>query len=398
MATCHAVKANSIPWAFAIAALRSGCLSIVVADRNRTLVAAAREQGFTLVGFAKAGRLEEREEFFHRWLGDGRHGTMAYLAREPERRLDPRRLTPQFRSVVSLGYPYHSPAPPRIDWRKELRGRIAAYALGPDYHEVVLKRARAVASALLDLHPGALARVYVDTGPVFEREWAVEARLGWFGKNTMTLNADEGSYFFLAEIFTDVELEPSRPAYREHCGTCTRCLDLCPTGALGERYLMEPRLCISYLTIENRGPIPPELRSEMGNWIFGCDICQEVCPWNQPFPQRIASDLLPYMPGLMALDDDGFNRRFGKSAVKRAKRRGLLRNTAVALGNSGNREAIGVLARTLGHEPEPLVRAHAAWALGRLGGAGARRALEAARRREAEAEVAGEVEAALAHL
>jgi epoxyqueuosine reductase len=369
-----------------------------VADRNRAVIAAAREQGFALVGFARIRRLEEREEFFHRWLGDGRHGAMGYLARDPERRLDPRRLAPDFKSVVSLGHPYHSPAPPRIDWRKELRGRIAAYALGPDYHDVVLKKARAVAAALLELHPSALARVYVDTGPVFEREWAAEARLGWFGKNTMTLNAGEGSYFFLAEIFTNVEMEPSRPAYREHCGTCTRCLDRCPTGALAEGYLMEPRLCISYLTIENPGPIPPELRPALGNWIFGCDICQEVCPWNKPFADQIASDLLPSMPELMALDDAGFSRRFGKSAVKRAKRRGLLRNTAVALGNTGNREAVTVLTRTLEREPEPLVRAHAAWALGTLGGARARRALEAARGREAEAEAAREVEAALARL
>lgn len=369
-----------------------------MADRNTAIIAAAREQGFVLAGFAHIRPLDQRKEFIRRWFADGRHDAMAYLACEPERRLDPRRLVPAFKSVVSLAYPYHSPAPPRIDWRRELRGRIAAYALGPDYHRFVLNRARRVADTLANLHPGALARVWVDAGPVLEREWAAEARLGWFGKNTMMLNKREGSYFFLAEIFTDVELEPSLPPYREHCGTCTSCLDRCPTEALAEGYLMEPRLCISYLTIENRGPIAPTLRPKLSNWIFGCDICQEVCPWNQPFADRIASDLLPSLPELMALDDAGFSRRFANSAVKRAKRRGLLRNAAVALGNSGNREAVGVLARTVEREPEPLVRAHAAWALGRLGGDCARHALEAARRRETEAEVIAEVQAALAHL
>ena len=158
---------------------------------------------------------------------------------------------------------------------------------------------------------------------------------------------------------------------------------------------MEPRLCISYLTIENRGPIPRELRPKLGNWIFGCDICQEVCPWNEPFTETIAPDLMPFMPDLMGLDDAGFSRRFSKSAIKRAKRRGLLRNVAVALGNSGNREAVSVLSRTMEHEPEPLIRLHAAWALGALGGAAAKRTLERARKRDADSEVTAEIESAL---
>ncbi len=365
-------------------------------DANQRTIDAAHENGFALVGFARVRRLSERVDFYRRWLDAGRHGTMAYLEREPERRFEPRRLDPRIRSVVSLGYPYHSPAPPTVDWRSELRGRIAAYALGPDYHEVVLKKARRVADTIPALWPGAMTRVYVDTGPVFEREWAAEARLGWFGKNTMALNRSLGSYFFLAEIFTDAEFEPTGGPHREYCGRCTRCLDLCPTAALAEGYVMESRRCISYLTIENRGPIAPELRPALGNWIFGCDVCQEVCPWNAPFTERAAPELLPYLPELMELDETGFSRRFAKSAIKRAKRRGLLRNVAVALGNSGNPDAVPVLARSLEYEAEPLIRAHAAWALGRLGGGAARHALERARGREFDGSVVAELENALA--
>ena len=362
---------------------------------NQIVTDAARSEGFAMVGFAAIRPLGERREFYRQWLNDGRHGTMGYLARESERRFDPRTLDSRFTSIVSLAYPYHSPAPPKLDWRAELRGRIASYALGPDYHDVVIRKARAVADAIDKLRESVITRAYVDTGPVFEREWAAEARLGWFGKNTTTLNRDHGSYFFLAEIFTDLELEPTSGPYREHCGTCTRCLDLCPTAALAEGYLMEPRLCISYLTIENRGPIPRELRPKLGNWIFGCDICQEVCPWNEPFTETVAPELMPFMPDLMALDDAGFSRRFTKSAIKRPKRRGLLRNVAVALGNSGNRAAVPILARTMEYEPEALVRSHAAWALGVLGGPSARRTLEQSRNRELNSDVLAEIATAL---
>jgi epoxyqueuosine reductase len=366
-----------------------------MAQLEEIVTAAAQEQGFVLVGFAPLRRLDNREEFFKRWLAEGRQGDMAWLGRDPERRFDPRRIDPRLRSIVSLGYPYAAPAIPDIDWRAAMRGRIAAYALGPDYHDTVLKRARVVAARLVDERPDVSTRVYVDTGAVFEREWAAEARLGWFGRNTNLLNRHHGSYFFLAEIFTDAEFEPSGEPYREHCGTCRQCLELCPTGALAEGYVIEPRLCISYLTIEHRGPIPVALRSRLGNWIFGCDICQEVCPWNVNTGAAPDDALMPFLPGLMMLDDDGFRRRFGKSAVARTRRRGLLRNAAVVLGNSGNRDAVGVLARSLETEIEPLVRSHAAWALGRLGGATARAALERRRGTEIDPDVSAEIEAAL---
>jgi epoxyqueuosine reductase len=370
---------------------------------RETLAETAASLGFAMVGFAQLRRLDEREDFYHRWLNEKGHATMAYLEREPERRFDPRRLDARYKSVVSLAYSYapHSLSQnsrTMIDWRAELRGRIAAYALGPDYHDYVLKRARTIADMITKNRVGAIARAYVDTGPVFEREWAAEARLGWFGKNTMLLNRDHGSYFFLAEIFTDVEFEPSAEPYREHCGTCRRCLDLCPTGALTDGYVMRSDLCISYQTIENRGAIPRELRPKLGNWIFGCDICNEVCPWNGDLASTDANsarDLLPHLPDLLALDDRAFSARFSKSAVKRSKRRGLLRNVAVALGNTKNPEAARSLIRALGCEAEPLIRSHAAWALGQIGGPVARRALERARNRDDDSTVRAEAIAAL---
>ncbi len=348
---------------------------------RETLTRVANERGFVLVGFARLHPLSEREDFYRQWLAVGGHASMTYLAKDPECRFDPRRLDSRYRSVVSLGYPYAPHATPKVDWRGEMRGRIAAYALGRDYHDVVKKGARSVGNVIRQLRPGSITRTYVDTGPVFEREWASLSRIGWFGKNTMILNRDHGSYFFLAEIFTDVEFEATTEPYREHCGTCRRCLDLCPTGALADGYVMRSDLCISYQTIENRGAIPRELRSKLGNWIFGCDICNAVCPWNDEHAaDGNADDLLPLLPELLALSDEEFGLRFTVSAVKRAKRRGLLRNVAVVLGNTGNPEAVAPLARSIEAESEPLIRSHAAWALGQIGGSAARRALERALR------------------
>jgi|SRR5579875_235987 len=356
--------------------------------------ALARSEGFVNIGFARLGLLP-RESFYRQWLAAGRHGEMGYLAREPERRFDPRRLDARWRSVISLAFPYQAPGARPADWRAELRGRVASYSLGPDYHDVVLARASAVAAELARLRPGAIARVYVDTGPVLEREWGRESGLGWFGKNTNLLHREHGSYFFLAEIFTDLELGREQAGYGNFCGSCRRCLEQCPTQALEAGYVMEPRRCISYLTIELRGPIPLPLRPALENWIFGCDICQEVCPWNEEGGE-LCEALNPRLPELMLLDEEGFRVRFRHSAVKRAKRRGLLRNVAVALGNSGNPAAVEVLAHALRIEPEPLVRAHVAWALGRLGGAVARRALQGAQTLETDPAAAAEIARALA--
>jgi epoxyqueuosine reductase len=361
---------------------------------EQSVAESALRLGFALVGFARINRLSGREGFFREWLAEGRAGEMAWLGREPERRFDPRKLDQRLCGVISLAYPYPAPRPPMLDWRAELRGRIAAYALGPDYHDVVLSKARMVGAALKAEAPATIIRIYVDTGPVFEREWAAEARLGWFGRNTNLINRYHGSYFFLAEIFTNLEFDAPAEPYRDHCGTCRQCLDLCPTHALTDGFKLEPRLCISYLTIENRGPIPRELRARIGNWIFGCDVCQEVCPWNgdATFAAPINADLAPSLADVMGLDDGGFRKRFGKTAIKRTKRRGLLRNAAIALGNSGNPAAVPILAHTLENEAEALVRAHAAWALGRFRNVEARRALEAARMSEPDPLVRAEME------
>jgi epoxyqueuosine reductase len=358
-----------------------------------TISRAASRHGFVMTGFARLRRLDERAEFFRQWLLDGRHGEMGYMSRSPERRLDPFQIDPRMRSVITLAYPYAPPARPSFRWPDELRGRIAAYALGPDYHDRVTTAARAVAQSLLDVRPGAITRVYVDTGPVFEREWAAKSGLGWFGRNTNLINIKRGSYFFLGEILTDIEFDFEPPPYRDHCGRCRRCLDLCPTGALADGRLMDSRLCISYLTIELRGPIPLPLRTAMGNWIFGCDVCQEVCPWNED--GQAEDELAPSLPELLALDDDGFMKRYGATAIRRTRRRGFLRNVAVALGNSGNPEAIPALCQSLRSDPEPLVRAHAAWALGAIGGAAARDRLAMARCRENDPAVREEIDGAL---
>jgi epoxyqueuosine reductase len=251
-----------------------------------------------------------------------------------------------------------------------------------------------LAARLADVFPPARFRGSVDTGAILEREWAMRAGLGWIGRNTLVLHRTGGSYFFLAELFTDLTLD-ELPLPADHCGSCTRCLAVCPTGAL-EAYAMDPRRCISYLTIEHRGPIPLELRPALENWIFGCDLCQEVCPWNGD-ARDPADDpaLAPYLPDLLTLDEPGFEARFAATVLARTKRRGLLRNVAVALGNSDNPEAVAPLADALG-DPEPLVRSHAAWALGRLSGPAARRALEAARRRESDADALAELDAARA--
>jgi epoxyqueuosine reductase len=365
-----------------------------VRSREAILAEEARAAGFSLAGCAPLVPLE-RGPFLEAWLADGRAGEMHYLASRTAERLDPRVAFPWARSVVSVAHSYAPPPPPPRDWRAELRGRIAAYALGTDYHEIVGERLRTLAARLSARFPGARFRTYVDTGPVLEREWAARAGVGWIGRNTLVLHRGAGSYFFLGELFTDLEVEAPAPPV-DHCGTCTSCHAACPTGALGPGYTMDPRRCISYLTIEHRTAIPPALRPEIGNWIFGCDLCQEACPWNDDSRDPAASEsLAPRLPELLALDADGFRARFRRTAVTRAKRRGLLRNVAVVLGNTGNPEAVPALARAL-FDPEPLVRGHAAWALGRLGGDAARAALDAARQREVESEAASEIDAARA--
>lgn len=343
--------------------------------------------GFDLVGVAPV-RPSDHERLYREWIAAGRHGEMSYLARPDavQHRLHP---DPQFRSGVVVALNYYQETPNGdVD-----RAMIARYAWGRDYHKTVkqklLQLLRYTEQQLGRQLP--LSRAYVDTGPVLERELAQRAGLGWFGRNTMLINPRRGSYFFLGSLLLEVELQPDAAFQEDHCGTCRNCLQACPTQALLGRDengapIMDARRCISYLTIEQRGPIPRELRPLMGDRVFGCDICQEVCPWNSPkfvtltreadFIARRGEEHVDLI-GLMSMSEEQWDAFSRGSAIRRAKRSGFLRNVAVALGNVGGAEAVPVLSAAL-RDREPLVRGHAAWALGRIGGEAATHALRAA--------------------
>jgi epoxyqueuosine reductase len=399
--------------------------------------------GFDLAGVADAAPAATGGAY-RDWVTEGMAGEMGYMARNPERREDPRVVMPEARSivVVALRYrpaevassgvaltpqpplpilgegepvgkqPVYSPLPGLGEGQgvragsqqrqpPPLRGQVARYALGDDYHDVMLDRLRTLLAEIRARYGAeVVGRPYVDTGPLLERDLAQRAGLGWWGKNTNLLHRDLGSYFFLGALLLGLELEPDTPT-TAHCGTCRRCLVACPTNAFVAPYVLDARRCISYLTIELKGPIPRELRPLMGTWIYGCDICQEVCPWNrkapatdepafQPRGDLAAPELIP----LLRITDEEFRERFRGSPIKRTKRRGLLRNVAVALGNIGDPAAVPALREALS-DPEPLVRGHAAWALGRLGSPEARAALEAAISKETDAYVRSELAAAV---
>ncbi len=344
---------------------------------------------------------------------------MAYLARRAQERADLRSLLPGARSAIVLGASYASrdlPADVRDD---PSRGRMAAYAWGQDYHDI-LKPLLFELDAAIRAASGrtTLGRAFVDSGPVLERSWAQEAGLGFIGKNTCLISPRLGSWTLLAVLLVPEEVsrftshrsdERQAAGSQRHvangksqtCGACTRCLDVCPTGAFPAPHLLDARRCISYLTIELKGPIPHELRPRLGNWIFGCDLCQEVCPYNRRFarPGRLAAlagqpeMAAPRLLDLLALDEAGFRQRFHGSPVLRAKRRGLLRNVCVALGNWGDAAAVPGLTGAL-HDHEPLVRGHAAWALGRIASPSARQALRAAETTEQDGYVRTEIAAA----
>ena len=372
------------------------------------IVSEARRLGFSLVGFASAGPARTAAQY-QTWLERGYQGQMAYLAR-PEavaRRQDISRVLPGVQTVVSVAANYYTTAPPAELGEDPARGLISRYARGDDYHDLLTNRLRQLGAAIEDWVGGTAAwRAYVDTGPLLEREWAARAGLGFVGRNTHLIHPRLGSWLFLGELLLTIPVSPLSDTAQLHragsCGTCTRCLEACPTGALIAPHVLDARRCISYLTIELKGPIPADLRPLIGNRIFGCDICQQVCPWNQRFAQPSSEaafqprpdNLAPSLLDLMALDEEGFRQHFRGSPVKRAKRRGLLRNVAVALGNWGDRAAIPALARALS-DPEPLIRGHAAWALGRIGGATARRHLARALAAETDEWVRQEIQAVL---
>jgi epoxyqueuosine reductase len=365
--------------------------------------AEARRLGFELVGVTTPDPPPHFENY-SAWLEAGRHGEMAYLSTElaRRRRADPRQILPECRSILVLGARY--PAGEVTESETPTHGRVASYAWGDDYHRTLTERLEALAT-FIEAQVGEAVpnRWYTDTGPVLERDLAQRAGLGWIGKNTCLINPGGGSYFLLAEMLLGLKLQPDAPFLPDLCGSCTRCLEACPTDCILPDRTLDASRCISYLTIELKGPIPSELRASTGQWVFGCDICQQVCPWNLRFASLQGDPSFaprldlprPKLVDELGMTPQAFNRKFKHSPVKRAKRRGYLRNVAVALGNSGDPEAAPALAQALLYEQEPLVRSHAAWALGRLGGAAARQALEQAAGVEAEACVLAEIQAAL---
>jgi len=331
------------------------------------LKAQAHALGFELAGVAAATPADGFDRL-RDWLAHGFAGTMDYMHRHGDARRHPASILPEVRSVVMVGMSYKPPAEPP----SEKVGRVARYARGADYHDVLRERLNRLLTWLQGERPGCRGRGVVDTAPLLERDFARRAGLGWFGKNTMLLDKRHGSYFFLGALLVDLTLEPDAPHQTSHCGTCTACLDACPTAAFPAPGVLDARRCISYLTIELRGAVPDELREGVGDWVFGCDVCQEVCPWNRKAPAGVEPLLLP-RPELEALDPvellglsaDDFRRRFRGTALARTKRAGLLRNAALVLGNVGDAAALPALRRAL-DDPEPLVRDAAVWAIGRI--------------------------------
>ncbi|MBL8851593.1 MAG: tRNA epoxyqueuosine(34) reductase QueG [Planctomycetaceae bacterium] len=332
----------------------------------------ARNLGFDLVGVSNAATPETLERF-ESWRDAGFAGEMSYLERRQDAYRHPDSLMQGVRSIVVVGLNY---ATPRVsnDTPTPGQGRVSCYAWGTqDYHTVLRERLRQLADALHHLQPGCRTRAVVDTAPLLERDVARRAGLGWFGKNTMLINRRLGSWFFLGAVLTDVLLEPDEPHATAHCGTCTRCLDACPTDAFVAPYVLDARKCISYLTIELRGrSIPEELRPGMGDWLFGCDVCQDVCPWNRKAPVsedaafQPRADLHPAdCATFINITDAQFRDRFGDTPLARPGRSGMARNACIVLGNHGDRTAVVPLTRALA-DADPVVREAAAWALQQL--------------------------------
>ncbi len=349
-------------------------LPILPDDAGAAIRRRALELGFTSVGIARIEPLEAVRRY-EAWLAAGRHGAMAYLAtdRHRERRADPSHVLAGAKSVVAVTLAHGPELAPE---RRARLGAIARYAGGEDYHRVMRDLLGELERAIRGVLPGAAALGYSDTGAILERAWAERAGLGWTAKNTCLVSPRLGSYLLLGEVLVDRALDPDTADGIDHCGTCRRCLDGCPTGAIVAPRELDARRCISYLTIELRGPIPIELRPLVGDWIFGCDVCQDVCPWNRFAPPAAAARLHARtlegwtLARFLELDDAEFARLFATSPIKRARRAGFLRNVCVALGNRGESSAAPALMRTLADDPEALVRAHAAWALGRIGAGG----------------------------
>jgi epoxyqueuosine reductase len=334
------------------------------------LVARALEEGFAKVGVCRPDAVPEAAGRLRAFLAEGRHGQMGWMEEREGWRGNPAALWPEARSVVMLAEAYTPEVDPMAGLSQRDRGVVSVYAQGKDYHDLVKRRLKRLGRWLVDVS-GAGIKVFVDTAPVMEKPLAQAAGLGWQGKHTNLLGRDLGNWVFLGAIFTTLELEPDAPEV-SHCGSCTACLDICPTAAFPAPYRLDARRCISYLTIEHRGPVDPGLRGLMGNRIYGCDDCLAVCPWNKfavaareiGYQPRVG---LPELAELAALDDAGFRARFAGSPIKRIGRDRFVRNVLYAIGNSGLAGLRPVAAGLVG-DPDPAVADAARWALGRLEG------------------------------
>ncbi len=367
--------------------------------------AEAQHLGFDRIGFTSPDPAESFP-IFQRWLAKNRHADMAYLARSDtvESRADPRRLFPPVKTIVCLSMPYPRPedAP---NTKSQPAGRVAAYAWAADYHQVIPYLLQGLVEHVQEFIAQPVGyKIFTDSAPILERDLARRAGLGWIGKNSCLIHPQYGSYFLLAELFLDIDIEPDAPFEVDHCGSCQRCIDACPTHCILPDRTLDAGRCISYLTIEHKAVIPPDLRPAAGDWVFGCDICQQVCPWNIRFARTNSSSPLttrqknharPTLTLELSLSPQQFRDKFAGSPISRAKRRGYLRNIAVALGNSKTNQAIPALITCLKNEEDALIRAHAAWALGQLDNANARSALEQASHSETHPAVLDEIHRAL---
>ncbi len=331
----------------------------------------AQTLGFALAGIARAGPAEGFDRL-REWLERGFGGEMHYMERHAEARRHPASILPEVRSVVMLAMHHGSQPEPGAGDPEPLHGRVARYARGADYHDVLRRQLKQLLAWVQAERPGCRGRAVVDTAPLLERDFARRAGLGWFGKNTMLLHRRLGSWFLLGALLLDLELTPDPSHDTSHCGRCNRCLDACPTQAFAGPGLLDARRCISYLTIELRGPVPEELRSGLGDWVFGCDVCQEVCPWNRKAPALPEPTLLPQpelatldLIELLGLSEQEFQTRFGPTPLERPGRAGLLRNAALVLGNRGDPAGLPALRQAL-EDPEPLVREAAQWAMAKI--------------------------------
>jgi epoxyqueuosine reductase len=345
-------------------------------DGNRKLLAdltaIAKELGFAAIGVARADAAPLTAGRLREWLDSGAHGDMIWMEETAERRGSPAGLWPEVRSVISLGMSYAPAVDPLALAEAREHGRISVYAQGADYHNVIKKALKALARWLVT-EAGCDLKVFVDTAPVMEKPLAEAAGLGWQGKHTNLVSRSDGSWLFLGAIYTTLDLPASPAPHVTRCGTCTACLDACPTGAFPAPFRLDARRCISYLTIEHKGPIPEEFRAAMGNRIYGCDDCLAVCPWNRfasaasankAFKPR-AELVAPSLADLLALDDPGFREIFAGSPIKRIGRNRMVRNAAIAAGNSGS-AALAEPLRKLLHDQDPVVAEAAEWALDRL--------------------------------